>query len=303
MGRRDHPSPPPFEIATDHVVAEVRADPTRPGGRLLVIDGVESSYIDLADPTHLEFEYLRHLARLVDLAHPRKLPTSVFQVGGGPCAFARYLAATRRNAQVTVVERDGGLIDLAREWLGLETGPRLEVRVGEGRAELATIADASLDVLVIDAFDGVVAPHHLLTREFLDEASRVLRPGGLHVVNLIDIPPLGLASAAAATLADRYASTALVADAAVLEHRSSGNVVIAGSDTDLPTDRLARLVALDRAPWEVLAGRALRRFTGHAPLLRDDVKPDHALAVLAPLWGRGRREDPPYTRPAPAPPP
>ncbi len=284
--RRDIPSPPPFEIPTDHVVVEIRADPTRAGGRLIKQDGVESSYVDLADPKHLEFEYLRHLAQLVDLTHPRKEPLNLVQIGGGPCVFARYLGATRRAGHTIVIERDAGVIEVAREWLCLSDTPRLEVRIGEGRSELRSLPDASADVVVIDAFSGIVVPHHLLTREFLEEGRRVLRPGGLWAINLIDIPELGMTRAVAATLATCFGHVLLVADAAVMENRSSGNVVLAASDQPLPVDIFTRLAAADQTPWEVRSGRHLGRFADGAFPLCDDVEPDHELARLAPIWGR-----------------
>ena len=284
--RRDFPDPPPFEIPTDHVVVEIRADPTRIGGRLVKQDGVESSYVDLADPTHLEFEYLRHLAALVDLTHPRKDPVNVVQIGGGPCVFARYLGATRKAGRTIVIERDAGVIDVAREWLCLSDTPRLEVRIGDGRAELRTLPDASTDVVMIDAFSGIVVPHELLTIEFLDEGTRLLRPGGLWVINLIDIPELGMTRAVVATLTARFEHVLLVADAAVLEHRSSGNVLLVASDRPLPSDMLAAVVRSDTSPWEVLTGRRIERFSSGAAPLRDAVEPDHELARLSPIWGR-----------------
>ena len=285
---RARPDLPAHEIPTEHVVVEIRADPARPGGRLLLLDGVESSYVDVDDPTHLEFEYLRHLARLIDMVRPRRQPMRMLQIGGGPCALARYLDATRKELRATVVERDPGIIEIAREWLGLVTSTRLAVRIADGREVLVEVADASLDLLVVDAFDGIISPHHLLTLEFADEARRVLRPGGLHAINLIDIPPLGLASAAAATLAARYDHLVVIADPPVIEHRSSGNLVIAASDTELPVETLARVTSMDAAPWEVLAGKRLRAFVADAPRLEDGVRPEHALTRLGPLFGRSR---------------
>lgn len=267
-------------------MVEIRADPRRPGGRLVLQDGVESSYVDLADPRRLEFEYLRHLARVVDVVLPKRHPLAMVQVGGGPCAFARYLDVTRRDLRATVIERDPEIVEIARRWLGLRTSARLEVRTGDGRDELASWPDRSLDLVVIDAFSGVMVPHHLVTAEFTAEVAARLRPGGLHMVNLIDIPPLGYAAAVAATLRERYASVVALADAATLEHRTSGNLVFAASDEALPAERLARLARLDPEPWELVTGRRLERLVGGAVPLADAVAPDHPLAVLGPLWGR-----------------
>lgn len=269
-------------------MVEIRADPKHPGGRLVLQDGVESSYIDILEPTHIEFEYLRHLARVVDTVHPKRHPLAMAQVGGGPCALARYLDATRRDLRAVVIERDSEVVAIAKEWLALETSTRLEVRVADGRDEIVRLPGGSLDLLVVDAFDGVIVPHHLVTLEFVDVARAALRPGGLHIVNLIDIPPLGYAAGIAATLRARYAHVALLSDRATLREDASGNLVVVASDRELPVDRLAHLARLDADPWDVVWGRGLDRLVDGAPALTDDAAPDHALALLGPLWGRSR---------------
>ena len=282
------PGLPPFPIPAEEVVVEIRSDPRRPGGRLVLQDGVESSYVDVLDPTHLEFEYLRHLARVLDTLHPKRSPMAFLQIGGGPCALARYLDATRRDLRAVVAERDPVVVDIAREWLGLETSARLAVRVADGREVLAATAPGSLDVLVVDAFSGVMVPHHLVTGEFVATARQALRPDGLHVVNMIDIPPLEYAAAIVATLREHYGGVIALTDRETAERRSSGNVVMVASDRPLGEGRLARFARLDPQPWDVITGRQLDALAGDAAPLRDDVPPAHALAMLGVLWGRSR---------------
>ena len=50
---------------------------------------MEASYVDLADPTHLEFDYLRWIQIVLDVVAARQ----VLHIGGGACALARALAA------------------------------------------------------------------------------------------------------------------------------------------------------------------------------------------------------------------
>lgn len=233
------------------------------------MDGVEASHVDLADPLRLEFEYLRHLVRVLDATLPPGR-LNALQVGGGPCTLARRLVATRPDARVTVVERDGALIDIAKEWLGLSPSARLRVVVGDGRAEIRRRDDQSLDLVVIDAFVGRVVPLHLATSEFDDEVRRVLRPTGLHVVNLIDEPPLHYGASIVATLQRHYTTVLAMADPEVLGGRSAGNVVVVATDGPLPTEEIVRFVAHDVTPWGALQGRGLRHLTRDAPVLHDD---------------------------------
>jgi spermidine synthase len=282
------PRAPSFPIVADYVTVEIREDrdPATPGGRLLLMDGVEASHVDLDDPTRIRFEYLRHLVGVLDAMFPAAEPMDALQVGGGPCTLARYLVATRRRARVHVVERDAGVVAIAREHLMLDDVPRLDVQVGDGRAAIAALPDAGQHLVVIDAFVGLMAPHALSTTEFIADVRRVLNPDGLHAMNLIDVEPLELARAVAAGMLAHYPHVALLAEPAVLQHRTSGNVLLLASQRPLPPQATGRALSRDATPWEARTGRALARMVqGHAPL-HDDVPPTHQLARLAPLWGR-----------------
>ena len=62
---------------------------------------MDASYVDLADPRHLEFDYLRWLRALVRAAGARR----VVHVGGAGCALARALAAAHPDHRQEVIER------------------------------------------------------------------------------------------------------------------------------------------------------------------------------------------------------
>ena len=49
---------------------ELVGDPDRPRAWTLLVDGAPQSHVDLDDPRYLEFEYMRRLGHLVDLAAP-----------------------------------------------------------------------------------------------------------------------------------------------------------------------------------------------------------------------------------------
>ena len=147
-----------------------------------------------------------------------------------------------------MLEVDDELVDLARERLGLRTGPDLRVVVGDARVTLDDLPAGSADVLVGDAFSARSIPWHLATVEFAREIRRVLRPGGVYALNLIDRPPLKLLRAEAATLLAVFGDVALVAPGGA----SSGNFVLLASETSLPaavsTSRGARTLDRARSP-------------------------------------------------------
>lgn len=293
MGRTDRlPDLPIHPIPVDQVVVEIVADPANPGGRLVLQDGVESSYVDIARPDRLGFEYQRHLASVIDVVHPKRAALDLIQIGGGPCAVPRYLDATRRDFTATVAEIDAGVIDVARTYLGLDRHPRIRTQIGDGREIVTAAPPESVDVVIVDAFMGVVVPHRLATRQFVAEVRSTLRPGGLHLMNIIDIPPLGFVHAVAATLAATYDEVLVLADPRTLAGESSGNLVLAASDRPLRGEIIARRATHDTDPWQMHHGRAVTRWAGDAAPLDDDVEPRHDLALLGDLFGRARRSTP-----------
>ena len=55
MGEMAVPPAPSYPLVADYVTVEIRADrdPAHAGGRLLLMDGVEASHVDLDDPTRV----------------------------------------------------------------------------------------------------------------------------------------------------------------------------------------------------------------------------------------------------------
>ena len=260
----------PCDAETTYHCANVLEDRTRPSGRVLVLEELRHSYVDLADPRHLEFDYIRWIGDAIDAAPAGPLD-AVF-LGGGGFTLPRYVAATRPGSRSRVLEVDGDLVELVRERLALRTGPALRVRVGDARVTLRDEPTASADVLVGDAFGGRSVPWHLATVEFAREIRRVLRPDGVYALNVIDHGELGLLRAEAATLLEVFENVRLVTHG-----EPGGNFVLLASETPLGADvrtnaRGAR--TLDRAAVE----RLLR---GAAPLRDEDAPADQLLTPRA----------------------
>jgi spermidine synthase len=229
----------------------VQRDADRPSGRLLRQGDMDASYVDLADPRHLEFDYLRRMRDVVEALRARR----IVHVGGAGAALARSLAATDRTGlrRQHVVEVDAGVVELAREHLGLRKMPGLKVKVADGRAWLAGREDASVDVLLIDAFVGARVPHHLATVQALHDAARVVAPGGALAINVVDAPPMDDVRAIAAGLRETFATVVALAAGPVLRARRQGNVVLVAGHGPLPLERLRVRAAADGAAPAALA--------------------------------------------------
>jgi spermidine synthase len=246
--------------------AELIADTDRPAGWLLSVDGVAQSYVDLDQPTHLEFDYVRLIGDLVDLAAPPEQPVTALHLGGGACTLPRYLAATRPGSAQVVVEADDLLAAVVRRQLGV-TGFRL--RIGDAREALSGLRPGTSDLVISDVFAGSDLPVHCTTAEYVEQVRSVLRPGGTYIANIGDGPPFGFSRGQAATLRAAFAHVVLMAEPTVLRGRRFGNLVLAGSDAPFDVLGLARRAARAVGRARVLSGDAVRDFTGGAKPVTD----------------------------------
>jgi spermidine synthase len=232
--------------------AELVPDLTRAGSWLLFVDGVPQSGVDLAEPGYLEFEYVRRIGHVADLAFPALQPLRVLHLGGGALTLPRYLAHTRPGSAQLVAEADEELTTLVRAKLPLPRGHRVRVRAGDARAVLESVRAGGYDLVISDVFAGAVIPAHLTTAEYVAATARALRPGGVYAVNVADGPPLKGARSAVATLRSVYKETCVIAEASVLRGRRLSNLVLVGSDQPLPVEALRRAAAADPFPARVV---------------------------------------------------
>jgi spermidine synthase len=260
---------PPGPTAVSGGTAELLADADRDGSWMLLVDGTPQSHVDLADPTHLEFEYVRRMGHVLDLAGGPGAPLDVIHLGGGALTLPRFVAVTRPGSRQRVVEIDQPLTDLVREHLPLPRGARIRVRADDARVGLAALHTDSADVVVCDVFAGARTPAHLTSAEFAAEAHRVLRPGGVYAANVADGPPLRFARAQVATLRSVFRHVCLLAEPGILRGRRFGNLVAVASDAELPIAEFLRRCARDPMPSRVVHDEDLQRFAGTARPVRD----------------------------------
>lgn len=269
----------PCDAESTYHCARIDTDPARPDGRTLVLDDVRHSYVDLGDPRHLEFPYTQWIAEAIDGVAPGGGPVDVVFIGGGGFTLPRWVVATRPGSRVHVLEVDGELVELVRDRLGLRTSEDLRVSVGDGRVTLLDEADDSADVVVGDAFGSLAVPWHLATREWSEEVLRVLRPGGLYALNVIDAPPLDLLRAETATVLDVFEDVRLVTYAGADGRPGGGNAVLLASDRPLPDD-----LGSSGAGATTYNRAALEHFAAGADVLRDDDAPvDQLLTTTSEL--------------------
>ncbi|MHB2021817.1 MAG: spermidine synthase [Mycobacteriales bacterium] len=243
---------------------ELIRDLDRPRAYLLKVDGVSQSYVDLDNPTHLEFEYMRLLGATADLAAPAGAALDTVHVGGGACTLARYVASTRPGSRQLVYEPDEQLLAMVRAQLGLRRLRGVRVRVLDGAVGLPRLRPGSRDLVVTDAFVGWSMPAELSTLAFIGAVARVLRPAGIYAANVADGRGLAFTRAAVATLRVHFAHVALLAEPGVLRGRRFGNLVLLGSHRPLPLAALARRAAGSIPPARLVAATDAANFAGTA---------------------------------------
>lgn len=279
------PEPIPVTRTVDCGTAKLLPDVDRPRAWLLTVDGAPQSYVDLDAPAHLEFEYVRRLAYVLDEAAAPGQPLDVLHLGGGALTLPRYLAATRPHSRQDVVEADRLLLALVTEHLPLPGGSGITVHAEDARTALEAAPEDSADVIVADVFGGARVPAQLTSVEYARAAARVLRPDGCYAANLADSAPFAFLRGQLANFAAVFEHLALIAEPSVLRGRRFGNAVLLASREPLPVADLARRTAGDAFPARVEHGAALRRLIADAVPVRDaeavasPVPPDGAFSV------------------------
>jgi SAM-dependent methyltransferase len=263
----------PVESSTGTV--ELRRERDDPTGVTVVVNGVPSSHLDLANPRRLEFEYMQQMAAILDtwdVPGGSTAPLRAVHLGAAGCSMVRYLDATRPNSRNIAVEIDARLTELVRAWFQLPRAPALRLRTGDARVELSALPTASADVVIRDVFAGNATPVHVRTAEFVADVHRVLRPDGLYLANVADRPPLTEARREMATIAMAFASVGVIAEPGQLRSRRYGNLVVVGTDdaAALGSPTLARTLRCLPAPARLLSGADATAFASGAAPWRDD---------------------------------
>ncbi|GAA4884139.1 fused MFS/spermidine synthase [Serinicoccus chungangensis] len=217
------------------------------GGVTVVRDGHPQSYVDPDDPLLLVFEYVQHLALVLESLRPDPAPLATTHVGGAGMTLARWLHRTHPGSPQIVLEPDTALTELVRRELPLPRGHRVRVRPQTGQEGVQHLRDASADVVVVDAYDDGRVPGALAGQAFARELARVLAPDGLLLVNAADLPGLRWVARLGATLRTCLPHVGQLVLREVASGKRYGNVVLVASRRPLDDVTLTRAAA--RAPF------------------------------------------------------
>ena len=254
------------------MLATVAADRWIPGSYTLTVDGTPQSHVNLDDPTQLFFEYIQRMGHVIDQLGMPGEPITAVHLGAGALTLPRYIEATRPGSRQQVIEWETDLVDLVRAELPWSRDAQIRIRHGDARAVMEKLPvglRGTVDVLVVDVFNGARTPAHVTSIEFYRSAVALLSPRGVVLVNVADGPGLVFDRGQAATLSAAIGHVAALAETQVLKGRRFGNIVLVGSASELPFEWMPRLLAAGPHPSKLVAGVELREFVARAPVVTD----------------------------------
>ncbi len=163
---------------------DVRILETRSHGRVLLLDGV----VQITERD--EFVYQEMLTHVPLLAHGGA--RRVLIIGAGDGGVLRRVLEHRGVERAVMVEIDGDVVRLCRQLMPSVSGecwddPRAEVVIGDGISHIASSADGSFDVIIVDSTDPIGVGEVLFTDAFYAHCARALSEAGL-IVNQCGVP-------------------------------------------------------------------------------------------------------------------
>ncbi|HEY0419111.1 MAG TPA: polyamine aminopropyltransferase [Acetobacteraceae bacterium] len=153
-------------------------------GRVMLLDGV----VQITEGD--EFVYQEMLTHVPLLAHGSA--SRVLIIGAGDGGVLRRVLQHRGVSQAVMVEIDGEVIRLAKEFLPGIAGDawsdrRAEVIIGDGVDYVQRAPDAAFDAIIVDSTDPIGVGEVLFTDGFYANCARILSGGGL-IVNQCGVP-------------------------------------------------------------------------------------------------------------------
>ncbi|OFX88212.1 MAG: hypothetical protein A2W99_10250 [Bacteroidetes bacterium GWF2_33_16] len=108
---------------------------------------------------------------------------NLLMIGMGGGAVTKYIQSYLKNIDITGVELDEKVIDLAKKYFGLVEKDNYKVIIEDGRIFMHRSKD-TFDIIMLDAYKGGYIPFHLCTQEFYQMIENHMNKNGCAVFNL-----------------------------------------------------------------------------------------------------------------------
>jgi spermidine synthase len=106
-------------------------------------------------------------------------------IGEGGGTIITALQNMLPDTRIDLVEIDGAVDRVAKQYFEFNPGPNTHVTIEDGRVYVRRVAaeHPNYDIVMLDAFDADYIPEHMLTKEFLEEVKSIMAPDGVIVAN------------------------------------------------------------------------------------------------------------------------
>ena len=145
-----------------------------------VLFGIQSVYQKEKGPTGLYYDYAMASLYMAN-EEAKETPLKILILGNGSGTFATQCERYFDNVDITGVEIDGKITDLATKYFELPED--VPVVTYDGRAYLNAI-DEKYDVIMVDAYQDITIPFQMSSQEFFQLVADHLDENGVMVVNL-----------------------------------------------------------------------------------------------------------------------
>jgi spermidine synthase len=154
-------------------------DLPKDNSRVIMLAYISQSGIYL-NSTELLFGYTKY-QKLVYALKPDIKKALFIGLGGGSLPQDLHRVT---NADITAVELDPEMVNVAKRFFNFSEDERMRVEVGDGRIFLNK-SNEKYDYIAVDVFLCIIPPFHLTTAEFAEELKSHLNQGGIIFINIV----------------------------------------------------------------------------------------------------------------------
>lgn len=248
-----------------------------PGAFRVLFGPTQQSWVDPERPDFLVFEYVQHIAIVLDhtvLRLPESERLRIVHIGGGGLSIPRWVEWRRPGTAQIVCEPNTELTDEVRRKIPLGRHSRIKIRPLDGRTGLKEMPDDWADVVILDAFAGAQVPAELVTQESFDDIRRVLREEAIVIANVTDRAPFAWTRRVAAAMLQRWPRLIVGAEPAVHKGRRFGNLLLVASVGRPDVDGIRRASSPLSGGYRWLGEKESRSWTGGAEPFTDNEAED-----------------------------
>lgn len=171
-------------LVTDGTRTTLTRARSRPNGWSLAINGDTQSFVDLDDPTYMQYKYLQVLAQAtVHMMTEINMFDALLTIGGGILSVPRFVHSHFPATNQTVVEASADVIALMEE--NMPTPPNITVANDYGETWIAAHQGNRFSGVVLDAFVGNDVPPAMQSSQFYNDVAGLVGTYGWVTQNVI----------------------------------------------------------------------------------------------------------------------